>query len=381
MRRLALAFVVGTRPNLIKAAPLLEAVDRMQQCEDSRLGVTRLSATLIHTGQHYSPEMSEVFFRDLGLRQADIYLNVGSGSHAEQTGRIMMALEKPLLDIAPRLAVLVGDVNSTLAAALVCSKLSIPIAHVEAGLRSGDRDMPEEVNRIVTDHVSRLLFTTSEHASRQLWREGIPPSWVHFVGNTMIDALDRVLPVAARQAKCGQLGLDRKHYALATLHRPSNVDDPAQLNRLMSALGRISRHLPVVFPVHARTAARLRTRTQSDFLAGDHGLRFLPPLAYVDFLSLMLDARLVLTDSGGVQAEACVVGTPCVTLRTTTEWRETLIDGVNRLVDPRDEDGIYEGFNAALLSENVEAPVRPRLWDGNSAQRVVSAIAGWGSQG
>jgi len=372
--------VVGTRPNFMKVAPVMAAVDAWNASREAGADAACFEQRLVHTGQHYDAAMSSVFFDDLGLRPPDVYLDVRSGSQAEQTANLMTALEPLMLAESPALVVVVGDVNSTLAAALVATKLGIPVAHIESGLRSGDRNMPEEINRIVTDRISRMLFTTSAAASQRLCSEGVAEDWSFFVGNTMIDCLDTTLPLARQRGKAAELGLPSRGFALVTLHRPSNVDDPEQMTRMARALTALSERVPVAFPVHARTATCLRAAGCLVALEKNPAVLLLPPLGYVDFLSLMSDARLVLTDSGGIQAETCVVGTPCVTTRTTTEWTETLEAGINTLVDPYDEAAIVYVVDDVLSRLLPEAGVRPPLWDGHAAERIVAVIAEWASR-
>jgi UDP-N-acetylglucosamine 2-epimerase (non-hydrolysing) len=286
-------------------------------------------------------------------------------------------LEPILMDQHPRLVVVVGDVNSTLAAALCAAKLQIPVAHVEAGLRSGDRSMPEEINRIVTDRLADLLFTTSRDANENLAAEGVPAEQVHFVGNTMIDTLERLADAARRSPIVDALGLEPGGFALVTLHRPSNVDDPAQLSRVAELLRVLAGRLPVVFPVHARTRARLHEAGLLEALEGVAGLRLTGPLGYLDFVAAMSAARLVLTDSGGVQEETMVLGVPCLTMRTTTERPITVSEGTNRLVDPYDVEGIVAAVDETLAAPMPEAGRRPELWDGHAAERIVAVIAEW----
>lgn len=361
----------------MKIAPVMAAVDAWNACQEASAGTVRFEQRLVHTGQHYDAAMSSVFFDDLGLKAPDIYLDVRSGSQAEQTANLMTALEPHMLAESPDLIVVVGDVNSTMAAALVATKLGIPVAHIESGLRSGDRTMPEEINRMVTDRVSRILFTTSAAASQRLRSEGVARDWSFFVGNTMIDCLETTLPLARRRAKAAELGLPSRGFALVTLHRPSNVDDPEQMTRMASVLSKVAERAPVAFPVHARTAACLEIAGCLGDLTQDPAIHLLPPLGYIDFLSLMGNARLVLTDSGGIQAESCVVGTPCVTARTTTEWTETLEAGVNVLVDPYAPDAVLSAVDAVLARPVPDAGMRPELWDGRSAERIVRVIAEW----
>ena len=370
-----LLLVVGTRPNFMKIASVMAAVDRWNGSAAAR-GAAPIRQILVHTGQHYDEAMSKVFFDDLGLPQPDYYLGVGSGTHAEQTARVMLALEPVIVSAGPDLVIVVGDVNSTMAATIVASKLGIPVGHVEAGLRSGDRAMPEELNRLVTDRLADLLFTTSRDAGANLAAEGTEPGSVFFVGNTMIDTLDAQLPKARERRILGALGVEPYGYAVATLHRPSNVDGQDDLARLTRVLGRVAETLPVIFPVHARTRASLR---HSGILAAQSGgsrLILVEPLGYLDFLALIAQARLVLTDSGGIQEETTVLGVPCLTLRTSTERPVTIWEGTNRLVDPYDEDAIMTAVAEALARPLGEAR-RPELWDGRAGDRIVEVIDGW----
>jgi UDP-N-acetylglucosamine 2-epimerase (non-hydrolysing) len=369
--------VVGTRPNFMKIAPVVAAIDKWNE----NLGALRESLgfdqCLVHTGQHYDALMSSIFFADLGLREPDAYLDVRSGSQATQTANLMLALEPLLQSEKPDLVVVVGDVNSTLAAAIVAAKLGIPVAHVESGLRSGDWSMPEEINRMLADRISRLLFTTSAEATDRLVREGTPESSAHFVGNTMIDSLQATLPIARKRAAASRLRLPSRGFALVTLHRPSNVDDLDQLSRMVDVLLDLAERIPVVFPIHARTRACLQVAGFVEKLTAHAALTILPPLGYIDFLSLMSDARVVLTDSGGIQAETCVVGTPCITTRTTTEWVETLQAGLNTLVDPYDGQAMARAVRAVLSRPLPSSGNRPELWDGHAAERIVAVIAEW----
>jgi len=371
-----LLLVAGTRPNFMKVAPVMAAVDAWNTSPRDADKIVHFEQRLVHTGQHYDAAMSSVFFEELGLRTPDVYLDVRSGGQAEQTARLMTSLEPHMPAESTDLVVVVGDVNSTLAAALVAVKLGIPVAHVESGLRSGDWRMPEEINRMVADRVSRLLFTTSAAASDLLRREGVAKDWSFFVGNTMIDCLETTLPLAIRRAKAVELGLPSRGFALATLHRPSNVDVPAQMTRMARVLIALAKRVPVVFAVHPRTAACLEAAGCLSALRRSPDVHLLPPLGYIEFLSLMGDARLVLTDSGGVQAEACVMGTPCVTARTTTEWTETLEAGLNTLVDPYDEAAMLRAADDVLAAP-MPIGVRPELWDGHAAERIVAVIVDW----
>ncbi len=351
--------VVGARPNFVKVAPLMGAL--------ARRGATQ---RLVHTGQHFDERMSAIFFEELGLPRPDEDLGIGSGTHGEQTGRILIAFERALGATRPRPDVVVvpGDVNSTLAAALAAAKIGFPVAHLEAGLRSFDRTMPEELNRVVTDHLAALLLTPSADADENLVREGIPADRIARVGNLMIDTLLAHLPSARALRVPEKMGLERGRYAVVTLHRPSNVDEPATLGRLLAALARIARELPVVFPVHPRTRARLGA---PGLAAPAQALRLVDPQGYLEFLSLTSGARLLLTDSGGVQEEACVLGVPCLTLRENTERPITVAEGTNEVVGT-DEARIV---GAALRALGGARERRcPALWDGRAGDRAAEAI-------
>jgi UDP-N-acetylglucosamine 2-epimerase (non-hydrolysing) len=352
--------VVGARPNFPKTAAIMDA---MAGCDGE------FQQVLVHTGQHYDDNMSRVFFEELTLPKPDAYLGVGSGSHAQQTADIMCRFEPVLLAHRPDWLVVVGDVNSTLAAALVASKLGVPVAHVEAGLRSRDRTMPEEINRLLTDRLADLLLTPSVDADQNLLAEGMDPDAIHRVGNVMIDTLVRMLPAAASRPVLERFGLVPRAYVLVTLHRPSNVDESERLSGILTALNEIGRQLPVLFPVHPRTRSRIPHEAATEFGAG---LRLVEPLGYVDFLALMRQARLVLTDSGGVQEETTYLGVPCLTARPRTERPITIDQGTNRLVSSR-----YEPLLAALRERLDEAPHGgrvPELWDGKASTRIVEVF-------
>jgi UDP-N-acetylglucosamine 2-epimerase (non-hydrolysing) len=350
--------VVGARPNFMKLAPVVRALQ-------GRIGVQQ---TVVHTGQHYDAEMSEVFFEDLELPPPDINLGVGSGSHAEQTAGVMLRLEPVLRERRPDIVVVYGDVNSTLAGALVAAKLQIPVAHVEAGLRSFDRTMPEELNRRLTDAVADLLFTPSHDANENLAREGIPESRVRFVGNVMIDTLLRLLPKAQPPPEVD--GLER--YAFVTLHRPSNVDDPEMLGHVLDALEAVGQELPVLFAVHPRTRQRLEAIGRC---SGANGVRVLPPLPYRQCLALQQKATVVITDSGGMQEETTFLGVPCLTLRENTERPATVTEGTNILLGQRPER-LPEEVRAILHGRRKQARVPP-LWDGQAAERIADALEAW----
>ena len=361
-----LVHVVGARPNFMKIAPVLRALD-------ARGGFEQL---LVHTGQHYDPQMSEVFFQQLQLPRPDVYLGVGSGSHAQTTARVMLALEPVFAEKEPALVVVAGDVNSTLAAALVAAKNvpPIPIAHVEAGLRSFDWTMPEEVNRVVVDRLSALCLTPSADGDENLLKEGVVPERIARVGNVMIDSLRQALPVSEQLAPAllGRLGLARRGYALVTLHRPANVDDPAVLSKLVEALGTVAAKLPVLFPVHPRTRKRLGEGDAGRRMAAAQGLVLIDPAGYFEFQALMANAKVVLTDSGGIQEETTAMGVPCLTLRENTERPVTITEGTNTLVG-RDPARIVPELERILAGES-KAGRLPALWDGHAAERVADAI-------
>ncbi len=362
--------VVGSRPNLVKAASLLRALDQHSLGE----------SVLVHTGQHYDHEMSGQFFADLGIREPDVNLNVGSGSHAQQTARIMERFEGVCLERRPDVVVVVGDVNSTLAAALVAAKLGIAVAHVEAGLRSFDRSMPEEINRVLTDALADYLFVTEASGTANLLREGQDPSKVHMVGNLMIETLIMFRAAAARSEVLSDLGLAPKGYAVVTLHRPSNVDNPLVFSRLLSCLQRIGRRLPVIFPIHPRARARLTALTP-DVLAAwrdatgqvpGHGCYFVPPMGYLDFLRLTQDSLFVMTDSGGIQEETTFLQVPCLTLRDNTERPVTVEMGTNRLVGT-DPEAIEREANRVLDGDAPRGRVPP-LWDDRVSSRILDVL-------
>jgi UDP-N-acetylglucosamine 2-epimerase (non-hydrolysing) len=353
--------VVGARPNFMKVAPLLRAVTPRP-----------VRHLLVHTGQHYDASMSDAFFRDLGLPEPDAHLGVGSGSHAEQTGRLMIALEPVFARHAPDWVVVYGDVNSTLAAALVARKMGLPIAHVEAGVRSFDRDMPEEVNRVLTDQLADRCLTPGADADRNLRREGVDEARIVAVGNVMVDTLLALQPRATALGMPARLGVDGQPYAFATFHRAGNVDDPHTLAELAGALSDLAARMPVIFPVHPRTRGRL----EAFGLLGALGqARLVEPLGYLETIGLVERAAVVLTDSGGLQVETTVLGVPCLTARTTTEWTETVSAGTNRLVAPR-RGAILEALDQALAARRAAAPPRPPLWDGASGDRIVRLLAG-----
>jgi UDP-N-acetylglucosamine 2-epimerase (non-hydrolysing) len=355
----AVLLVVGTRPNFMKVAPVYTALGVV--APDVRL-------VLVHTGQHYDEQMSTVFFGELGMPEPDVFLGVGSGSHAEQTARALTGIEGVIEAERPDLVVVAGDVNSTLAGALAAVKLNVPVAHLEAGLRSYDRTMPEEHNRRLTDAISSVLLTHSEEALGNLSREGVDPATVHLVGNTMIDSLLEHLPRALAREPWKRLGLPESRYALVTLHRPGLVDDPDLLRETMAQLHALSRTVPVVFPVHPRTRHRIEQRAEQE--PDDSGLLLIEPLGYLDFLGLEARAQLVLTDSGGVQEETSALGIPCFTLRETTERPVTVRLGTNTML------GLDPSKIATVAGAAVKpAPAEPiPFWDGNAGIRAAGAL-------
>jgi UDP-N-acetylglucosamine 2-epimerase (non-hydrolysing) len=354
--------VVGARPNLMKIAPLIEEMHRHPEIEHR----------LLHTGQHYDDRMSQIFFDELDISRPDVYLGVGSGSHAEQTARVMLQIEEVLLADPPDLVTVVGDVNSTLACAVTAAKLWIPVAHVEAGLRSFDRRMPEEINRIVTDALSTLLFTTSRNADENLAREGVPPERIFFVGNVMIDTLMKHRAQAASLQTPDRFGLREGEYALLTLHRPSNVDHPQVFAAILDALSHIQRRLPILFPAHPRTLKRIKEFGFEERVQTAPNLRLVEPLGYLEFLDLMMHARMVLTDSGGIQEETTILGVPCLTIRENTERPVTITQGTNILVGT-DTAKIIAEAQKILAGHSKDGRI-PELWDGHAAERIMQAV-------
>ncbi len=335
--------------------------------EELRKSPQRFSPILLHTGQHYDYELSGAFFKDLSLPEPDIYLGVGSGNHGEQTGKIMVEFEKVVEREKPSLVVVVGDVNSTLAAAIVASKLLIPLAHVEAGLRSFDRTMPEEINRTVTDVLSDYLFTTEEEANHNLEREGIDGSKIHLVGDVMIDCLAKNKEKAAKSMVLEELGLAEKGYAVLTLHRPSNVDSKEVLSRILEALKVVGNRIKIVFPAHPRTRKRM-----GEFRLISENVRIEEPLGYLDFVRLEEKAKFVLTDSGSVQQETSVFGVPCLTIRENTERPFTIEKGTNTLVGTSKERIIEESFK--IIDGEGKIGEAHRLWDGRASERIVEVL-------
>jgi UDP-N-acetylglucosamine 2-epimerase (non-hydrolysing) len=345
--------VVGARPNFIKAAPVVRALGKRADVRQ----------TLIHTGQHYDKNLSDVFFSQLSMPEPDVNLEVGSGSHAVQTAEVMKRFEPVVLERKPDVVLVYGDVNSTVAAALVCSKLLVRVGHVEAGLRSFDRTMPEEINRIVTDRLADLLFTPSEDGDINLQREGVPAERIYRVGNVMIDSLVRLLPLAMQ---CSKNGLPER-YALVTLHRPSNVDDSASLKGILESLLEVNEHLEVIFPVHPRTRQRIE-----QFGINIDKLHLMEPMPYIEFLSLQSRAAVVITDSGGIQEETTYLGVPCLTLRSNTERPMTLSMGTNVLVGQ--DLGLFKSELARILEGKAKKGSIPPLWDGRAGERIAEAL-------
>ena len=358
--------VVGARPNFMKVAPIVAAMKQRP---------ANFQPLVVHTGQHYDAAMSDSFFRDLELPEPDTHLGVGSGSHAAQTAAVMERFEPVVLTEKPDWVLVVGDVNSTLACALVCVKLGVKVAHVEAGLRSRDRTMPEEINRILTDQVADLLLTPSADADANLRAEGIPPERIRFVGNVMIDSLHQNLERARQSRATAKLGLAGAYYAVLTLHRPSNVDKTETFVPILAALETITETLPVIFPVHPRTRKTIAELGLNDRVAAIKGLRLIDPLGYLDFLSLYSGARLVLTDSGGIQEETTALGIPCLTLRENTERPITVELGTNVIVGT-DTNRIVTAARAALNGSAKRVTHQPPLWDGHTAERILDALEG-----
>ena len=360
--------VVGARPNFMKVAPIVAAMKQRPHA---------FQPLVVHTGQHYDSAMSDSFFEDLDLPQPDTHLGVGSGSHAVQTAAVMERFEPVVLREKPDWVLVVGDVNSTIACALVCVKLGVKVAHVEAGLRSRDRSMPEEINRLLTDQIADLLFTPSRDADENLVAEGIPRERIRFVGNVMIDSLQKNLETARDLRTREKLGLSGVDYALLTLHRPSNVDLRESFERILSALETIASKLPIVFPVHPRTRKTIAELGLSTRVESIKDLRVIDPLGYLDFLNLSSSARLVLTDSGGIQEETTALGIPCLTLRENTERPITVEMGTNVVVGT-DTTKIVTAATAALNGSAKKAVRQPPLWDGRTSKRILDALEEFG---
>ena len=374
--------VVGARPNFMKIAPIIEQL----KIKNKNLKA-KLKHVLVHTGQHYDEEMSKSFFEDLNLPKPDINLGVGSASHAVQTAKIMIEFEKVCLRERPDLIIVVGDVNSTIACALVASKLGIKIAHIEAGLRSFDRTMPEEINRVLTDAISDYLFTTCEDANENLKREGIPEEKIYFVGNVMIDTLLKYKERAKKSKILEKLGLNKdlqvRSYALLTLHRPSNVDNRETFINILKALKDVSEKIPIIFPAHPRTQRQIKffslekyfnfVNIESNSCVNiENSINLLDPLSYLDFLNLMANAKFVLTDSGGIQEETTILNIPCLTLRENTERPVTLKEGTNTIVGSNPEKIISKSMD--ILNGKKKIGRIPKLWDGKAAERIINIL-------
>ena len=356
--------VVGARPNFMKVAPIVAAMKKRP---------ADFLPLVVHTGQHYDAAMSDAFFTDLDLPTPDMHLGVGSGSHAAQTAAVMERFEPVVLQEKPDWVLVVGDVNSTIACALVCVKLGIKVAHVEAGLRSRDRTMPEEINRLLTDQIADLLFTPSPDADENLLAEGIPQERISFVGNIMIDSLFKNLERARESKIKSQMGLKDGEYAVLTLHRPSNVDNRDTFERILAALENIGTRLPIIFPVHPRTRKTIAEFGLTERIAAAENLRLIDPLGYLDFLNLYSTARLVLTDSGGIQEETTALGIPCLTLRENTERPITVEMGTNVVVGTDTQRIIVES-DAILTNRSLKEARQPPLWDGHTAERILAVL-------
>ncbi|PIU42234.1 MAG: UDP-N-acetylglucosamine 2-epimerase (non-hydrolyzing) [Candidatus Omnitrophica bacterium CG07_land_8_20_14_0_80_42_15] len=369
MKKIKVINVVGCRPNFIKILPIMNEMNKHQE---------QFKQILVHTGQHYDGAMSKTLFEDIYLPQPDVYLGIGSGAHAEQTAKIMIEFEKVCIDKKPDLVLVVGDVNSTLACSLTAAKLCIPIAHVEAGLRSFDRSMPEEINRIVTDSLSSFLFTTCRDADKNLKREGISGKKIYFVGNIMIDTLIKFKAKAAANTWKKMKNID---YVLLTLHRPNNVDDKHALENILEALHEISKRMPIIFPAHPRTQKQIKVfgyekyfrpfdLKQINFINSKNLINLTNPLPYLEFLNLMINAKFVLTDSGGVQEETTFLGISCLTIRESTERPITVAEGTNILVGTDKERIINESLK--IISGRGKMGKVPKFWDGKTAKRIVN---------
>jgi UDP-N-acetylglucosamine 2-epimerase (non-hydrolysing) len=348
----------------MKIAPILESIEEYPNLEP----------LLVHTGQHYDYEMSQIFFEDLDIPEPDVYLDVGSGSHAVQTGKVMMAFEEVATEHKPDIILVVGDVNSTLACTLVGAKLCIPVAHVEAGIRSFDRTMPEEINRVLTDAISDYLFTPTEDADKNLKKEGIPEEKIFLVGDVMIDTLMKYKEKALSNTVLSEFGLEDRSYALMTLHRPFNVDVKVNFVDILDALAEIQQRIKIIFPMHPRTEARVEEFGLSNMISNMENLLVIEPLGYLRFMALMVNAKFVLTDSGGMQTETTVLNIPCLTLRENTERPETIREGTNILVGSDTQLIIEE--SAKILDDKGKVGTYPDVWDGHTAQRVVEIING-----
>ncbi len=354
--------IVGARPNFMKVAPIHRAFSAYSDVEH----------LILHTGQHYDSAMSDAFFQDLDMPQPAYFMGVGSGSHAEQTAKVMVEFEKAMLELKPDFIIVVGDVNSTIACTLTAVKMGIPTAHVEAGLRSSDRSMPEEINRIATDSICDYWFVTEQSGLDNLKHDGHPSERVFFVGNTMIDSLHYALPKAEQSDILEKIGLTPREYVLVTMHRPSNVDEPKQLAELLEILAGLSAERTVVFPVHPRTRKNIAISGLSEIIERNPNLKLIDPQGYISFLALMKNSDFVLTDSGGIQEETTALGVPCLTIRTTTERPITCEIGTNTLVEPTSES-IRRALSSIIGFPRKEGQIPP-LWDGKAAERIAETI-------
>jgi len=365
MKKRKIFLIAGARPNFMKIAPLWRELKKFP---------SRFSSYIIHTGQHYDYEMSSIFFKNLGLPRPHFYLEVGSDSHARQTAKIMVRFERVVCDQVPDIVVVVGDVNSTLACSLVAAKLKVTLAHVEAGLRSFDREMPEEVNRVVADALSDYLFTTCEDANRNLIKEGIPREKIFFVGNVMIDSLLNLKREAQLRTTWNDFGLKKKKYALLTLHRPENVDRREVLVNILEGLREVGGHIPIIFPIHPRAAKQIEKFKLEKYFSSqaNSGIYRIRPLGYIDFLNLMCNSKFVLTDSGGIQEETTVLNIPCLTLRKNTERPITVKQGTNIVVGSDPRKIVRESIR--IINEKGRRGKIPPLWEGKAAQRIVKVL-------
>jgi len=352
--------VAGARPNFIKIAPLYHALKREDWADPK----------IIHTGQHYDLNMSDDFFKDLNLPEPYIHLGVGSGTHAEQTGRVMIEYEKCLINGKPDLIIVVGDVNSTMAATLAASKLGISVAHLEAGLRSFDRTMPEEINRVITDSLADILWTPSPDADENLMNEGISQDKIHRVGNIMIDSLEMLRHRIEQEGILNKYGVSSGHYGVVTLHRPSNVDVPEVLETICETVLRISDRLPIIFPVHPRTMKNMQRNGLYARMSTVYNLKLIDPLSYIPFMHLVFNCKMVITDSGGLQEETTYLGIPCLTLRPNTERPITTLQGTNKLCSP---DHLQSAIENKLSGKTINGKI-PEMWDGKTAGRVVQSL-------
>jgi UDP-N-acetylglucosamine 2-epimerase (non-hydrolysing) len=352
--------IAAARPNFMKVAPLYHALAAAEWCRP----------VLVHTGQHYDSNMSDAFFDDLRLPKPDFHLGVGSGSHAEQTAGVMVEYEKILMDTSPDWIVVIGDVNSTVACSLAAKKLCLRVAHLESGLRSGDREMPEEINRLVTDAISDVLWTPSPDANENLSNEGVPDERISYVGNIMIDSYELMRDQIEKAGTREELGLSPKGYAMVTLHRPSNVDHPETLAMLVETLVTVSKDLPLAFAMHPRTRKNLENFDLLDQLTSEKNIIVTEPMSYIRFMSLVREAKLVLTDSGGIQEETTYLGVPCLTLRDTTERPITVTEGSNKLVKPEE----LRAMIAKVMDGSWTIGHKPNLWDGRTAERIALDI-------